>query len=80
MSTLNLGMSIRKKLDSVGHYMTYKGTGKERMMTYMNDDEAFMSVLAKDEPPTTRAIQQSRYVLVDEEVCHLQISIISSHI
>ena len=76
------------KMDSVGRFMTYKGTdkiayviddvtGKERVTTHMNFDEAFMSVPAKDHPPMATAIQQSGYVPTKEEICRLKIKLLS---
>jgi dUTP pyrophosphatase len=76
------------RMDSVGRFMTYKGTdkiayviddvtGKERVTTHMNFDEAFMSVPAKDHPPMATAIQQSGYVPSNEEVCRLKIKLLS---
>jgi dUTP pyrophosphatase len=76
------------KMDNVGRFMTYKGTdkiayviddatGKERMATHLNYDEAFMSVPAKDHPPMATAIQQSGFEPTKEEICRMKIKLLS---
>ena len=67
------------KIDNVGKFMTYKGndtlayviddvTGRERVATHLNFDEAYASVPAGKQPPMGVALQQSGYVPEKENI------------
>ena len=75
------------KIDNVGKFMTYKGndtlayviddiTGKERVATHLNFDEAYASVPAGKQPPMGVALQQSGYVPEKEEVCRIKVQLL----
>ena len=76
------------RMDNVGRFMTYKGTdkivyiiddstGKERTATHVNYDEAFASVKADQHPPMATALLQSGYQPEKEEICKIQIKLLS---
>ena len=76
------------KMDSIGRFMTYKGTEKiayviddttkkERITTHMSFDEAFMSTPVQSQPPMAIALQQSGFQPEKEEVCRLKLKLLS---
>ena len=67
------------RMDNVGTFMTYKGnnsmayvidnaTGRERVTTHLNFDEAYVSAPASEQPPMGTALQQSGFKPDQEEV------------
>ena len=77
------------KMDNTGKFMTYKGTdkivyviddnsGKERVTSHVNYDEAYTSVSASNQPPMATALQQSGYVPEKEEICRVKFKTLHS--
>ena len=77
-------------MDSIGRFTAYKGTdkiayviddvtGKERITTHLNYDEAFMSAPVKNQPPMATAIQQSGYIPEQEDVCRVKFKLMHSN-
>ena len=75
------------KIDNVGKFMTYKGndtlayviddvTGRERVATHLNFDEAYASVPAGKQPPMGVALQQSGYVPEKENICRVKVKLL----
>ena len=74
-------------MDNVGTFMTYKGnnnlayviddiSGKERVTTHLNFDEAYVSAPANKQPPMGTALQQSGYKPEKEDICRLKVKLL----
>ena len=75
------------RMDNVGKFMTYKGnnnlayviddtTGRERVTTHLNYDEAYISAPSSEQPPMGTALQQSGYIPEKEEICRLKVKLL----
>ena len=75
------------KMDNTGTFVAYKGsdklayviddsTGRERVTSHLNYDEAHSSVPAIKQPPMATALHQSGFVPDREEVCRLKVKLL----
>ena len=77
------------RMDNVGTFMTYKGndklayviddvSGRERVTSHLNFDEAYMSAPAHKQPPMGAALQQSGYKPEKEDICRVKVKLLQS--
>ena len=75
------------KMDNTGRFVAYKGSnklvyviddtsGKERVTSHVNYDEAFTSVKASKHPPMATALQQAGYVPDKEDICRVKVKML----
>ena len=78
------------KMDNTGRFVAYKGsnkliyviddvTGKERVTSHANFDEAFTSVKASQHPPMATALQQAGYKPEKEDICRIKVKLLDSN-
>ena len=60
-------------------YVIDKTTGRERVTTHLNFDEAYVSAPASEQPPMGVALQQSGFSPKKEELCRLKVKLLSKN-